>query len=342
MNNKTIAVTGATGYLGSWIVKKLLERGFTVNGSVRSLQKKEKYQHLLEIEKECDGKLNLFEADLLKSDSFENGFENCDIVIHSASPFILDEKDPVKDLLEPALKGTENVLNSVNKYPSIKKVVLTSSIAAIYGDSLEIKESPTGKFDETNWNESSSLTHIPYSYSKVMAEKKAWEMHDAQSNWSLAVMNPGWIFGPSLTNSTVSGSVNILKQLTDGKLESGVPEFYLGAVSVENVAEAHILAALDDNFSGRCILNNQITSFLEIGNLAKKHFSSKVKTPKKELPKLLVWLFGPANGFTRKFVSKNVGYKIDFDNSRSKTKLRLKYSSIEDAIIEHIKQINNL
>ena len=84
-----ILVTGATGYIASWIIKMLIEEGHTVHGTVRSLQKKEKYSHLSEIDKSGKGTLKLFEADLLEDDSFKEAMQSCELVIHTASPFFV-------------------------------------------------------------------------------------------------------------------------------------------------------------------------------------------------------------------------------------------------------------
>ena len=141
MTEKTfspVLVTGATGYIASWIVKKLLERGFTVHGTVRNLNDLQKIEHLLQLRAEYPGRLMLFEADLMKEESFDEAMEGCEIVIHTASPFFVQHiKDPDKQLIQPAQLGTRNVLLTANQHPTVKKVVLTSSVAAIYGDAAD-------------------------------------------------------------------------------------------------------------------------------------------------------------------------------------------------------------
>jgi dihydroflavonol-4-reductase len=107
------------------------------------------------------GKIVWFKADLLKPNSYDEAFQDVQVVIHTASPFKLDIKDPQKELVDPALLGTRNVLNSSNKSPSVKKVVLTSSCAAIYGDNQDLQEIPDGTITEEHWNTSSDLSHQP-------------------------------------------------------------------------------------------------------------------------------------------------------------------------------------
>ena len=136
---KPILVTGATGYVASWIIKLLVDDGYTVHGTVRSLTNKDKIAHLLEIDQSGQGNLKLFEADLLDEGSFQEAMQNCELVIHTASPFFIQGiKNAQDQLITPALEGTRNVLNTVNKSESVKRVVLTSSVVAIYGDAIDV------------------------------------------------------------------------------------------------------------------------------------------------------------------------------------------------------------
>ncbi|KAL1555262.1 phenylacetaldehyde reductase-like [Salvia divinorum] len=126
-----VCVTGASGYIASWLVKLLLHRGYTVKATVRNLRDPSKVEHLKALEG-ADERLHLFEADLLKEGSFDSVIDGCDAVFHTASPVILDNvNDPQVELIEPAVKGTLNVLGSCRKAHSVKRVVLTSSMATV-------------------------------------------------------------------------------------------------------------------------------------------------------------------------------------------------------------------
>ena len=128
--SKPILVTGATGYIAGWIIERLLNQGYNVHATVRDPSKKNKIQHLYDIAEKSSGKIQFFKADLLEAHSFDESMQGCEVVIHTASPFVVTNyKDAVKDIIEPAVKGTENVLDSVNRTESVKRVVLTSSIA---------------------------------------------------------------------------------------------------------------------------------------------------------------------------------------------------------------------
>ncbi|MCC7453291.1 MAG: NAD-dependent epimerase/dehydratase family protein, partial [Crocinitomix sp.] len=161
---KPVMVTGATGYVAGRLVEKLLNEGLTVHAPVRDSSDKSKTKYLDEIAAKSPGKIVYFDADLLKEGSYDEAVKGCELIYHTASPFTLNVKDAQKDLVDPALKGTRNVLNAANKSDSVKRVVLTSSCAAIYGDSVDVLSMPNQQLTEEVWNTTSSLTHQPYSY----------------------------------------------------------------------------------------------------------------------------------------------------------------------------------
>ena len=103
---KTVLVTGATGYIASWIVKFLLEDGHTVHAAIRDKKNKTKTKHLSEIASKSKGVLKFLESDLLKDGSYEEAMENCEIVFHTASPFIMDSKNPKTEVIDPDVEGT--------------------------------------------------------------------------------------------------------------------------------------------------------------------------------------------------------------------------------------------
>lgn len=123
-----VAVTGVSGYIGSEVVKQLLEKGYTVRGTVRSKSNTSKVQHLLKLSDALPGTLELFEADLLNSDDFDEVVRGSDFVLHTASPFVTSVGDPQRDLIDPAVNGTTSVLTAAGK-AGIRRVVVTSSVA---------------------------------------------------------------------------------------------------------------------------------------------------------------------------------------------------------------------
>ena len=139
---KKVLVTGGTGFVAGWIIKHLVEEGVTVHATVRDPDDKQKVAHLVELSENNPGEIILFKSDLLERGSFNAAAKGCNIVFHIASPFLFKFNDPVKDLINPALEGTKNVLEAVNVTDSVERVVLTSSCAAIYGDADECEHAP--------------------------------------------------------------------------------------------------------------------------------------------------------------------------------------------------------
>jgi len=264
----------------------------------------------------------------------------CEVVFHTASPFVLSGiTDAENQLVAPALKGTENVLMSVSKCQSVKRVVLTSSVAAIMGDCADIRNLVDGQFNEHCWNATSNLRHQPYSYSKTLAEKRAWQLVGEQQRWSLVVLNPGFILGPSLTKNSTSVSIETMVNMATGKYHFGVPQLYNGVVDVRDVAKAHVLAAFSPNVNGRHIVVNQTMTLLDIAHCLKRSFPSGFVFTARELPKWFMWLIAPFIGKTRQYVSRNFNIPISFDNRRSIADLSLRYRPIEQTLTEHIQQL---
>ena len=333
--SKPIFVSGANGYVASWLVKKLLEEGLTVHAAVRNPNDENKVGHLKEIAKNTKGELKLFQADLLIPGSYEEAMKGCELVYHTASPFITDVKDPQKELIEPAVKGTENVLLSACKTPSVKRVVDTSSCAAIYADAIDTVNAPGGKLTEEIWNTTASLDYQPYSYSKTLAEKKAWEIANSQQQWDLVTINMSLVMGPALNpGQATSESINILKLLGGGTVKTGVPMMGMGVVDVRDVAEAHYIAGFTPEAKGRYITSAHNTNLFEIASVLLPKYGATYPLPKRALPKWLLMIVGPIvnKNLTRRFVRNNVNIPWNADNSKIKNELGMKFRSLKETM----------
>jgi nucleoside-diphosphate-sugar epimerase len=342
MDKKIITVTGATGYIASWIVRDLLHAGYEVRITVRDKSKIDKYQHLLDIEKQTKGELVVYEADLLKDGSFDEVIKGAEFVMHTASPFInMDKGDTQKLLVDPAVKGTKNVLNSVNKSATVKRVVLTSSVAAIYGDNRDMLDKGLKELDESCWNTTSSLTRGAYSYSKTQAEKAAWAMVEKQNNWDLITIHPGFVLGPSLTKRIDSTSINTMLRITKGEFKVGVPDLGFIFSDVRDIAKAHLLAAFNEKAKGRYIIANENSNLLKVANIIGEEYKDKYKLPSKTLPKWFLWLIAPTIGMTREFIKNNAGYPICASSKRSIDELGMSYFSFKDTVIDQVNQLES-
>lgn len=334
---KPVLVTGATGYVAGWLVKKLMEEGIHVHAAVRNPDNKKKTKHLDDIAAKSSGTITYFKSDLLEEGSYEEAIKGCEVVFHTASPFSINVEDPQRDLVDPALNGTRNVLNSVNKVDTVKRVVLTSSCAAIYTDASECAQYPNGEITEEIWNTTASLDYQPYSYSKTVAEKEAWSIAGSQDKWKLVVVNPSFVMGPFLNpEATTSESFNVLKQIGDGTLKQGAPRMAFGFVDVRDLAVAHFNAAYLPDANGRNIISGHNSDLLEVSKMLHKSFGENYPIPNKSIPKWLIWLIGPLvdKKLDRTAIKNNVNHKWKANNSKSKKELNMSYRPLEETMTE--------
>ncbi len=338
-NQSPVLVTGGSGYLASHITARLLELGYTVHITVRDPEKRETYAHLEDLSRALPGKLRVFAADMLTHDAFAAAMEGCSHVFHTASPFrITGIRDARAELVDPAVEGTRNVLNTVNNTASVKRVVLTSSVVAIMGDAADVKYLDGGVFTEAQWNTSSTLSYQPYAYSKTMAEKTAWEMANAQKRWSMVVMNPGFILGPSLSKRTSSTSIDFMLSMGKGTYKTGVPAMHVAIVDVRDVAEAHVAGAFRETASGRHIIAREVVSFSDLAGMLRKEFP-QYPLPSRQIPKWLFMIMGPLFGLGRKYIRRNTGIPFRVDNTYGIRDLGIEYTPAEKTLTDHFRQL---
>ncbi|RRT73396.1 hypothetical protein B296_00011714, partial [Ensete ventricosum] len=218
-----------------------------------------KTQHLRALEGATE-RLILFKANLLEGGSFDAVVEGCDGVFHTASPFYHAVTNPQAELIEPAVKGTLNVLASCKKW-SVKKVVVTSSMAAVAYNGKP--RTPDVVVDET-WFSSPEVCEQQkqwYVLSKTLAEEAAWKF-SKENGIDIVTINPAMVIGP-LLQSTLNTSSAAILNLINGS-SSTFPNAAFGWVNVKDVAKAHILAFELPSASGRYCLVERIVHYSEL------------------------------------------------------------------------------
>ncbi|DBA76212.1 hypothetical protein WJX77_001074 [Trebouxia sp. C0004] len=304
----TAAVSGASGFIGTELVKQLLEKGYIVKGTVRDTSNTEKTAHLTKLAEALPGKLTLHAADLTKEGSFDSILKGVDYVFHTASPFIRDVTDPKKQLIEPAVGGTKNVLSSVAKNTdSIKRVVLTSSFASI----VKPKDGPSGQvYTEEDWNtevDENAQGADAYRYSKVAAEREAWDA-SKKHNFELVTICPTFVLGPVISNRADATSILDVKGLIEGTNDTVTP----WVCDVRDIARAHILAVEVPSAKGRYLVSqDSVVPVKALTDCLSKHFPN----------------FKFANG-------KEAEVKKVIDNSKVQRELGLEIHPWQESIID--------
>lgn len=334
ITDKPVAVTGASGFIASHIVQLLLTAGYRVRGTVRDASKSADVAHLTGLVGASD-RLELVSANLLDASAFDRVVSGCDYVLHTASPYAIDVKDPQRDLVDPAVKGTRNVLDACARSGSVKRVVLTSSMAAIT-DEPESDRALT----EADWNTRSTLDRNPYYLSKTLAEREAWKIvNDEKAPFDLVVINPFVVLGPSLSAS-LNTSNQILVDLVNGAYP-GIMSIAWGVVDVRDVARAHLLAFETPTASGRYICANTTLTMRALVELLAARGIPEQRLPKMGLDcsvgdfavKLGSYLQPRGVG---SFLRTHLGRTPRFDHSKIEQQLGLSFTPLESTIRDTI------
>jgi len=245
----------------------------------------------------------------------------------------LQVKDPVKDLVEPAVKGVENILKSCLK-SSVKKLVLTSSANTIDNRSID---NPGKIYTEEDWNTDNTIKGTPYGYSKVQAEKFAWKFVKdlpEDKRFELVTICPELIIGPQLHDSIPESNV-MIKRLMTGELPA-MPQLNFGIADVRDVARAHILAAENPQAKGRYIASSCKNFWMvEMGGILKKSFPKECKAPSFVVPNLFAYIGAIFDKqLTWGFLSYYLGKVSHFDNSKIKKDLGMDFMDPEQSVID--------
>lgn len=330
MAHRTVLVTGASGFIAAHIVRELLERGYRVRGSVRGNLSEPRYDTLREL-RGARERLTLHAADLSDEEPWGRLAEGCVGVVHAASPYRLEASDPQREIIDPAVVGTRHVVGAALRV-GVPRVVFTSSLAAVTDEPVS-----GVVFTEDDWNERSSVTRNPYYASKAAAERAAWEAAgEAPEDASVVSINPGVVWGPSLT-SGLNTSAAVLRDMLSGA-SPALAAIDWPLVDVRDVALAHVAALELRSASGRYICVNQSLSMDEVARklrssglaqghrLTRLHLRGRVGN----------WL---ARAYARtrppglrSYLMTHIGREFEVDGSRLTRELGVGYRGVDETI----------
>jgi dihydroflavonol-4-reductase len=273
---KKVLVTGISGFVGQHCAAELLKNGYSVRGSVRNLAKTDEVINGIKKEIDPKGNLEFCELDLMKDAGWDMAMEGCDYVLHIASPFVVKVPKNENELIKPAVEGTLRALKAAKK-AGVKRVVLTSSTVAMQGGKHGIV-----KIDQDSWTDVNEKTVTAYFKSKTLAEKSAWEFIKNQTGdtkLELVVVNPGPIYGPTLTGNLATEAMDFFKKLITGKVPM-LPRAFSVMSDVRDVATIHVAALENENANGKrfIVTSENPHAIQEIAQILQSNGYEKVST----------------------------------------------------------------
>jgi nucleoside-diphosphate-sugar epimerase len=329
MSGELVLVTGGSGFVGAHCILQLLDAGYRVRTTVRSLGREADVRAMLTVGgADPDAKLEFFAADLTSDEGWTDAVAGVDYVLHVASPFPPTQPKNADDLIIPAREGALRVLRAARD-AKVKRVVLTSSFAAI-GYSAPPVDRP---FDETDWtNPNDDVT--PYVKSKTLAERAAWDFIATEGGGlELAVINPVGILGPALSKD-VSTSIQLASRLMDGDMP-GIPQIAFGIVDVRDVAGIHLLAMTNPKAAGERFLAiaGPAMYMPEVARVLRDRMGDAAKrVPTRVLPNWLVRALAVVVPPLREVIPQ-LGKAKQASNAKAKSVLGWNPRSNEDAIV---------
>ncbi|EXJ80703.1 dihydroflavonol-4-reductase [Capronia epimyces CBS 606.96] len=326
-----VLLTGGSGFIAAHAVDELLKRGHDVVFTVRSDEKGQKI--LSNHPGTPSSKLSyVIVKDIAQETAFDEAVKSdppFEAVLHTASPFHFNVTDVKKDLLDPAIVGTTGILKAVKKSaPTVKRIVITSSFAAIMNPDKPAKVYSEANWNPITWEEALRSPGDGYRGSKTFAEKAAWDFVEKEKpNFDVVTINPPLVLGPVVHYFNSLDAINTsnarIRDLIQGKNKDGIPPsgLYL-FVDVRDLALAHVKAIETPAAGGKRF-------FVTAGYFSNGAIAQIIKD---NFPQLADKLPATIEDETPKDV-------YGYDNSRSKEILGIEYRSLKESIVDTVKSL---
>ncbi|MCR6478196.1 aldehyde reductase [Variovorax sp. ZS18.2.2] len=315
---ETVLVTGGTGYVAGWCIALLLQRGYAVRTTVRSLSKEAGVRAAVEAVagRESRVRLSFHVADLTQDAGWDEAVAGCAYVLHVASPLGIDAPKDPDAVIRPALDGTLRVLRAATR-AGVRRVVMTSAAAA----ATPPITGPDSFSDESVWFDPTEKDADAYRKSKQLAERAAWDfMKSAPATTTLATILPGAVFGPVLSRDTL-GSVQVIGRMLEGRMP-GTPRLGFEVVDVRDLADAHIRAMTAPEAAGqRFLAVGEFMWMREIAQSLRDQLgSAAAKVPTRAMPDMLLRLLSLLDPSLRSMTPR-LGRKHRHSNAKAKALL---------------------
>jgi len=331
-----VLVTGAAGFIGSHVVRELLAVGRQVRATARN---PESAAFLADLPVGTGGSLEIVAMELLDPESVVVAIAGCEEVIHCAAALYVGVKYAQRDVIDPSIEGTRNLIAAIEADKGVKRIVHTSSVAAIRA--TKFRSGTT--FSAADWCDDS--THKPYAYAfaKAGAERLIrdwWDSQDKGERPRLVTIHPSIVIGPILAKRHLSGSMGFVDHLVKGKLPF-VLKSHIEMVDVRDVATAHISALTKGIDGGRYIVHTGGLWHREMAKILKDEFPQR-KWARRQLPKWATYVVAIFHSkLTIGWVRKNIGLWCDFDACDTVEELDIIWRPLSASIIDGAASIIN-
>ena len=328
-----VCVTGAAGFIGSHLCAALLRGGYRVRGTVLDeTQARDDTRRLREIAAETGSELEFVTADLTRPGAFDNAVADCPFVCHLASAVRLRAPDPQREIVDVAVNGTLNVLGAVDRAGLARRVVMTSSVAAV----VDTTRPPQHIFDESDWNESASLESDPYALSKVLAERAAWDHVRARANGSsydFVTLHPSLVQGPLMAEPHVRATPFMLHDLFTNKAR-GVADFRYSIIDVRDVAAAVVRALQRPDATGRHLLANRQVSLGQVADWLQQAVPDR-RVPRLRIPNAVMLARALVDrNLSREFLRQHLSVVRRLDTHKARRALGMTFRSPQTTICD--------
>lgn len=336
-NKTTVLVVGGNGFVASHIVASLLTAGYSVRITVSEPLESTEQLALYSLVPDAGHRLFVTEADITSAASFREVVRGCKYVIHcgvSQSQALRN-----KDVVTAHVESVQALFDAIrlNGKPTLKRVILTGSAASVFH--IQDPLPPSGKFDESSWNNRATSKSDPVPFAKISFEKEAWRLQK-MFGVELIVILPSIIVGPNLLHETSEAMRTILEIASGSPYFPFAPNLYWNFVDVRDVAKAHIRAMEDSELSDqRIIVSNDCLSLGDIGKLIQRaypHLNPPTVIAPTWLTLLLTLFHSRVNA---SFLWRNLGVRKILDNSKSVRILELEMTPMETTMRDAVSML---
>lgn len=278
-DTRPILLTGVSGFIAKRIAYDLLQKGYHVRGSLRSMDRADEVRAA--VQDPGDGRLTFVELDLTRDAGWDAAVTGCQAILHTASPFPLASPKNEEDLIRPAVDGTRRALKA-ERMAGVNRVVLTSSMVAIL-----YAERPAGyAATAADWTDVTHKSASAYIKSKTLAEQAAWDFVKRNPEMQLTTVNPGLVCGTPMDNR-FGTSLELIQRVMSGK-DPMLPDIPIPVVDIEDVSALHIMALeRPDTIGQRIMATDDVLRMPAIGALLAATYPKR-KIATKPAPRFLL------------------------------------------------------